>query len=460
MTAMEPLAIYLPKAGWWRAAEDAAEALSWGARTLGYDVIETGAPDGARRTVMFLPHFAKLGIAKLPRAGSILFNLEQVSMESGWISPALPTDARFALPFGYVVWDYSRRNVAALSAMQISARFAGMGWSEPMRTRVPEIPFHAKAYDVCFFGTMNDRRQHILGEMRAAGLRVAYVQRQWGRDRDRIAEASKIVLNVHYYSAKVFESVRVLPQLAARRIVLTEDGGDPEAEPLRPAACFAPYDRLVEEAKRLCSETERAPYLAANEKALAPFRADRVFRAILEEKRSFALPTYLELPPPAPGLEQVYWAITQSAGDLREHLPRLRELAASAASIALLGTGFGGAMVALLAGQPRALTCYDREMRSEAVSLGALRLPVTSLELHREDPKKTAIETAEVLVIDDEPTENLRVHHARATKTIAVHGSSDPATWKAIEELLGARSWGLVEKRQGGKGLAVLRRTR
>lgn len=233
-----------------------AETLHYGLRSLGYDSVLTteGALAGRQHIVLgsnLLPHYP------LSLAGdAILYNLEQVDVGSSWFRPELIDIFR-----RYTLWDYSERNAAALEALGVKvARVVPVGYAKEM-TRLqlaadPDI-------DVLFFGSMNARRQKIIDEMRAAGLRIETAIGVYGEARDALIERSKLILNVHFYEAKVLESVRLSYLLANRCAVLSEHGCDPlEDDAFADGVAFADYQHLAQRARALIDAPDERKRLA------------------------------------------------------------------------------------------------------------------------------------------------------------------------------------------------------
>ncbi len=179
---------------------------------------------------------------------AILYNLEQVQLGSSWFRPEL-----LELFRRYTLWDYSRRNVAALGALDVEvARLVPIGYV-PELTRIE----HAGEpdLDVLFFGSLNPRRIAVIDRLRAAGLRVEVVFGVYGKPRDDLIARAKVVLNVHFYEAKVLEMVRVSYLLANRCCVLSEVSSDREEDDaLSAGVAFAAYDDLVARAQELVAD--------------------------------------------------------------------------------------------------------------------------------------------------------------------------------------------------------------
>lgn len=183
--------------------------------------------------------------------GSVLYNLEQVQRGSGWFS-----DAALDVLRKYPVWDYSRRNIAALAKEGIKARLVPIGYV-PELTRIPQLPEKERDIDVLFVGSMNDRRKSVISRLEQRGLRVTHSFGVYGAHRDRIVSRAKIILNIHFYEAKVLEIVRVSYMMANRQFVLSEPGADTtEDAQVSGGVVFAEYGRLVEECERWLAAPE------------------------------------------------------------------------------------------------------------------------------------------------------------------------------------------------------------
>lgn len=167
----------------------------------------------------------------------ILFNLEQITPNSPWL-----TDAYLSLLRRYPVWDYSEGNIAELARMGIQATHCGIGYV-PELTRIAPAP---EDIDVLFVGSVNERRIAVLKELAARGVNVEARFNVYGAERDAYLARSKIILNVHFYESRVFEIVRVSYLLANRKCVVSEIGADTGFEQkFEQGIAFAPYERLA-----------------------------------------------------------------------------------------------------------------------------------------------------------------------------------------------------------------------
>jgi len=170
----------------------------------------------------------------------------------------------------FETWDYSGRNIdriAALTGRQ--AKLLQLGY-HPKLSRIPRSPI--QDIDVLFYGSRNERRNRILRALEADGVRVAAVFGVYGDQRDALIARAKLVLNMHYYDAKVFEIVRVFYLMSNSKAVVCEVGPDTAFdERYRGGLEVAPYEALVERCRMLLDgEQERA---ALEERALTTIQA-------------------------------------------------------------------------------------------------------------------------------------------------------------------------------------------
>src|SRR6185437_6664352 len=125
--------------------------------------------------------------------GSILYNLEQVSADSPWLTADL-----LALFRRYPVWDYSRQNIEQFRHRGIEvAAHVPLGYM-PQLTR---IPVAEEDIDVLFVGSTNERRLAVIEALRTRGIRAEWRFGLYGAERDRLIARAKIMLNMHFYEA-------------------------------------------------------------------------------------------------------------------------------------------------------------------------------------------------------------------------------------------------------------------
>jgi len=229
------------------AFREVAQTLESAARSLGHDAIVTDRADlPGRRAIVLGSNLLARHPIPLP-TDSVLYNLEQAG-PGPWFEPAaLEILRRFR------VWDYSEHNAANLVALGVPRpRVVPVGFV-PELARIESLP---EEIDVLFYGSLNERRQAVLDELTAAGARVESVFGVYGKERDRLIARSRMVLNVHFFEAKVFEIVRVSYLLANGRAVVCERGASPEEEaPFEEGVAFADHAHLA----RTCLDLLQSP---------------------------------------------------------------------------------------------------------------------------------------------------------------------------------------------------------
>lgn len=253
---------------------EAAEAVVYGARELGHDVVlrSDAVPDG-RREIVLGWHLLAAGDDSTA-SDAIFYNLEQVTPDSLWLTPE-----RLALLRTRRVWDYSASNVAKLAALGIAAAHVPLGYV-PQWTRIERA---AEDIEVLFYGSTNRRRLDAIDAIEALGTRVEVVTGVYGAERDALVARSKLVLNLHYYEAQTFEVVRVAYLLANRRCVVSERGLDAALEaPYADGVAFASLEELPQLcAKLLASRSERRALAERGFEAVRALPMRESLRAVL-----------------------------------------------------------------------------------------------------------------------------------------------------------------------------------
>lgn len=217
-------------------------SLFHGLKSLGCFVdIQENEPVGDGVNIFFHAHLLSRARASEMPEGSILYNFEQIFERSPWVGPIYRD-----LLSRVTVWDYSRRNLAAIRSIANprGLHLVPLG-HVPQLTCISPAP--VEDIDVLFYGVVNSRRRAILLSLQQAGLRVRVETDISGTARDELISRAKIVLNLHFYSTSIFEIVRVSYLLCNRKAVVGECGPNTEIDPdIREAIAAASYDRLCD----------------------------------------------------------------------------------------------------------------------------------------------------------------------------------------------------------------------
>jgi len=239
---------------------ETADMLVFGLTTLGHTATgsDTPRPDTLNIYLGWM-NMRELGIQPVP--GSVIYNQEYLTERRAPYTDLPEQLAELAKTCR--VWDYCESNRSyMLSTFGMPSTFLPMCYM-PNQRRTPPAPH--QGIDVLFYGAISDRRQHILDELRAAGLHVESLWRCWGLERDALIARSKLVLNMHYWPSHPFEEVRVSHLLSNSAAVLAEIGPRTIiSEDMRQAVWGVQYDQLVPAAKFLIQRRGVRRELARN----------------------------------------------------------------------------------------------------------------------------------------------------------------------------------------------------
>lgn len=222
----------------------------YGLRSLGYQAeIRENEVFPGETNIVFGAHMLPVGFP-LP-ATSIIYNWEQIG---SYQAP----EGYYDLAEQYTVWDYSQRNVEKWKELGYDVRHVPLGYV-PELTRIQ--PAKEQDIPVLFYGCMNDRRMDLLNALLDAGVKYEWESPCFGARRDALIARAKIVLNMHFYDAKIFEISRVGYLLSNSKAVLSEasEGMDPN---LKGAVFEADYERLVDSCQYLLHNNSEREGLA------------------------------------------------------------------------------------------------------------------------------------------------------------------------------------------------------
>lgn len=217
--------------------------------------------------------FDKIHEVSLPD-NTIIFNTEQIG--EGF---ADNEDYLELLSKGEV-WDYSQINIDALKARGINAKLCEIGYM-PVLT---DLPSAFQDIDVVFCGSLNERRKKILSDLKDSGVGIVPII-GYGHWRNGFLARAKIVLNMHFYDAKIFEVVRCSHLMANSKCIVSERGLDKELEGQYEAGiAFAEYDGLVGRVKELLADkVERERIGTAGFKIFSQKRQTDILKNLIGE---------------------------------------------------------------------------------------------------------------------------------------------------------------------------------
>ena len=238
-----------------------AESLYFGLVRAGYRASLEGPVIPGEQVIVLGAHLVDAADPIPCPTGTIIYNTEQMSDESAW-----RTSHYLGLLKAYQVWDYSVRNVERLEALGVTrVTHVPVGYV-PELARIQSVE---EDIDVLFYGSLNERRQCILDELRQRGLEVVAVFGVYGAERDDLIARAKVVINIHYYESKIFEIVRVSYLLINQKAVVAECGLDTEMDQsLRRSVLGVSYEGLVDACVFLCANTPERLELAQRGHAL------------------------------------------------------------------------------------------------------------------------------------------------------------------------------------------------
>jgi SAM-dependent methyltransferase/tetratricopeptide (TPR) repeat protein len=267
------------------AYQDLVETVRYALQRGGHEVVITDRLDGvAGRGIVFGAHLVdRHALERLP-ADTIIYNTEHTS--SPWMNEAFINLLR-----RQPIWDCSEDNASSLAALLGKpVVYVPTGYA-PELARVPSVP--EQDIDLLFYGSLNSRRQLILDQLRANGLRVETAFGVYGRARDALIARAKVILNVHFYEPGHFEVLRVFYLMANAKAVVTEcNPGEALDADLRPGLMAVPYESLVASVVSLVeNDDERRALAQAGHRAIVARDEATILRSALAKVWDNGAPT-------------------------------------------------------------------------------------------------------------------------------------------------------------------------
>lgn len=163
----------------------------------------------------------------------------------------------------FVVWDYSMRNVMHFkNHHNIEAKHLVLGFQKEVKRIINK---NNKDIDILFYGSMNERRMAILAELQKRGINVVSLLNVYGEERDKYIARAKMVLNIHYFDAEIFEIVRCSYLMNNEIAIVSEINEGTHIDPCyRNGVYGVPYDKLVETCVALLKNEEKLDELRFN----------------------------------------------------------------------------------------------------------------------------------------------------------------------------------------------------
>jgi hypothetical protein len=223
-----------------------------GIRDLGYSITcKPNQIEPTAKNIIIGCHLLGPESAQIVPNDSIILNTEQLSNEIGsWNQNLLFWLGRFQ------AWDYNQKNIEYVSKFGLrKPKLLQLGYHKNLES----IDHNTNQdIDVLFYGSLNPRRQLILNELSARGIKTKILHGIYGRDRDYWISRSKIVLNLHFYQSQILEIVRCFYLMINKKAVVCEINSTTVVDPsLREAITGGPYEALVDVCVDLLSHSEK-----------------------------------------------------------------------------------------------------------------------------------------------------------------------------------------------------------
>ncbi|MDP9127363.1 MAG: hypothetical protein M3N08_03755 [Pseudomonadota bacterium] len=225
------------------------ETIAWGLKELGHEVTRSvNQPQADCVNIIFGAQVLPMAVLDALPPNAIVYNFEQIRN----LGPeAIRPEVRL-IASRCQIWDYSRSNLEAWTALGAGARVqvVPIGYA-PILTRIPASA--PQDIDVLMYGGSDAKRLRAFEILADAGLTVMFVCGAYGAERDSLIARAKLVLNVNrYHVSRVFEIVRVSYLLANRKAVVSvlEEDMDVEAD-IKACIRFTPLNNLAAECQYL-----------------------------------------------------------------------------------------------------------------------------------------------------------------------------------------------------------------
>ena len=216
---------------------------------------------------------------------TIIFNTEQLEGLSELSDHRKYWSERIS-EFGkrFEMWDYSRRNIETLNKMGVNnIKLVEIGFQKELATINHSMK---KDVDVLFYGIINERRKKILDDLEKKDIKVKVLDSVWGKERDMWISRSRIVLNMHYYDAKIFEVARCFYLMTNSVAIVSEVSDDTYIDSkYRDGIIGVTYEKLVNKCYEILKDEEELKMLREQAfRTISSYPQSEIMRKIIEKQ--------------------------------------------------------------------------------------------------------------------------------------------------------------------------------
>ncbi|PJG85625.1 hypothetical protein [Conservatibacter flavescens] len=233
------------------------ELLCYALRELGYTVFTSSRTIYTDAiNIVFAAHTLGEKAKELPN-NVIIFNLEQLNLNDN--VPAIVQWTKLYAELGkrFEIWDYNGKNLAFWQSIGVQAKLFEFGYQKELNRiyRPSQAEPVLQDIDVLSYGSINDRRRHILNGLIERGLKVKHLFGVYGEERDKWIARSKLVINIHQFSQSIFEVVRCSYLMNNGVPIVSEINPTTTIDPrFLNSIAAVPYDQLIDKCVELVND--------------------------------------------------------------------------------------------------------------------------------------------------------------------------------------------------------------
>lgn len=183
---------------------------------------------------------------------------------------------------GFEVWDYNDVNIEYMHNNGVNnVKRLYFGYQDELRKITPD---RKRDIDVLFYGSLNERRQHVVNELINRGLNVKTLFGVYGDERDDWISRSKVVLDHNHYEYNIFNVVRVFYLLTNSVAVISEIHDKTRVEPrFREGVIGSSYENMVDTVMQVLQDEDllkRQRKIAFN--SISQYPQSEIMRALVQ----------------------------------------------------------------------------------------------------------------------------------------------------------------------------------